>query len=183
MTDPNLKDAFEPFLGRGEKLLWSGRPRRGLMFRGSDIAFIPFSLVWLGMVVSMMTVMPSLGFSVFHLVLSIFFFIGLHAVFGRFLIDIIRRRNTVYGVTDKRVLILSGIFAKRLQSILLPTLSSFEVKRGRRERGAIVFGPSRFFDNLVAGQQFGMDVGAPRFEGIENVKQVGDLLRSAQRAT
>ena len=35
-------------LGQDEKLLWSGKPRSGIVFRTCDIFMIPFSLMWGG---------------------------------------------------------------------------------------------------------------------------------------
>jgi len=35
-------------LDAGESLLWSGQPRNGIVFRGSDVFMIPFSIMWGG---------------------------------------------------------------------------------------------------------------------------------------
>ena len=32
----------------GEPLLWSGQPRKGIVFRSSDVFLIPFSIMWGG---------------------------------------------------------------------------------------------------------------------------------------
>ena len=39
---------IERQLSSGERLLWSGQPRRGIRLRSSDAFVIPFSLLWCG---------------------------------------------------------------------------------------------------------------------------------------
>ena len=43
-------DDFRQHLEPGERLVGSGRPRRGLVIRAVDLILIPFSLFWLGIV-------------------------------------------------------------------------------------------------------------------------------------
>ena len=43
-----LTSEIESALTSGERLLWSGQPRRGIALRPSDAFAIPFSLLWCG---------------------------------------------------------------------------------------------------------------------------------------
>ena len=45
-----LEDELHSSLDPGEKLLWSGRPVQGVVFAPPDWYLIPFSVVWLGLV-------------------------------------------------------------------------------------------------------------------------------------
>jgi hypothetical protein len=44
----NPSDKFRDELNPGERIIWSGQPRQGLMLRPSDIFMIPFSIMWGG---------------------------------------------------------------------------------------------------------------------------------------
>ena len=44
----DIQHELRPELGPGERLLWSGRPRQGVVFRAIDLFLIPFILIWAG---------------------------------------------------------------------------------------------------------------------------------------
>ena len=43
------QDLIRGELGKGEKLLWAGRPRQGVVLRAADAFLIPFSIMWGGL--------------------------------------------------------------------------------------------------------------------------------------
>jgi hypothetical protein len=45
-----LENELHSYLDPGERLLWSGRPGQGIVFTLLDWYLIPFSVVWLGLV-------------------------------------------------------------------------------------------------------------------------------------
>src|SRR4051812_42746606 len=109
MWNPNSQ-IFNGQLFPNERILWQGRPRQGIFLRGSDVALIPFSLVWLGVAVfceTMVFSMDALFFSLFGLP---FVLMGIYLVIGRFFHEAWQRSKTHYAVTNQRILILSGIF-------------------------------------------------------------------------
>jgi len=48
MTNFELEEELRPNLSSGEKLIWTGKPKTGIVFRSSDAFMIPFSLLWGG---------------------------------------------------------------------------------------------------------------------------------------
>src|ERR1700728_3149818 len=90
--------SIERELGKGERLLWQGRPRAGIRLRGSDVFLIPFSLLWAGFIVFWETMalfkVPKnnpVGW-LFPLFGVPFVLAGFYIVFGRFLLDARSRR-------------------------------------------------------------------------------------------
>jgi hypothetical protein len=110
-------------LMRHEELLWAGRPKQGVYLSRSDIVQIPFSLLWGGFAIVWEVVAISSG-APFHFSLCAlpFVAVGLHLMLGRFYLDTRVRSHTFYGVTNLRVLILTGPRMRNLTSIDLARL-------------------------------------------------------------
>lgn len=138
IRDPRTE--LRQHLDVGEDLLWIGQPRSGIILRTADIFLIPFSLLWCGFAIFwvMMAAQGSIFFAMFGIP---FVIIGLIFVFGRFIVDAKQRENTIYGLTDDRIIIKSGIISKNIRSLNIRTLSDVEYNEKNDGSGTISFGP------------------------------------------
>ena len=107
-----MKGNWTSLLGRGEKIVWQGRPDRKLIvLRSSDTFLIPFSLLWCGFAFfwefTVLSTPDPFPFALFGLP---FIAIGLYIVFGRFLVDSYIRHNTSYALTNQRAIIATSAF-------------------------------------------------------------------------
>jgi len=159
-------------LGRDENLLWSEKPKSGIVFRIADIFMIPFSILWCGFAI-FWVIMAYQGGGIFALFGVPFVIIGLIFVFGRFIIDSKQRENTVYGLTENRILIKSGVFSKNIKSLNIKTLSDIELSEKGDGTGTISIGPKNPFMVWGSGMNWwpGMKMN-PQLEMIPNARKV-----------
>ena len=79
---------IERELSAGERLLWSGQPRRGVRLRSSDAFTIPFSLLWCGFAIFWEASVVTKGAPFSFMLWGIpFVVVGFYIVFGRFFVD------------------------------------------------------------------------------------------------
>src|SRR6185312_8625728 len=124
MIDFDIQNELSSNLSPGEKLLWTGRPRKGVLLRSNDIFLIPFSLFWMGFVIFWETSAARSGAPTFFLLFGIpFVVMGLYLTLGRFFIDARKRANTIYGITDQRILIKTSGRGSNIKSLNIKTLS------------------------------------------------------------
>ena len=169
-------------LAKGERLLWSGVPRQGMLFRASDAFMIPFSLLWAGFAVFWELSVIRDGAPAFFALWGVpFVLVGAYIVAGRFVVDARRRRNTAYGLTNERIIISSGAFRPSLKSLALRTLSDLTLDQRADGSGTITFGPASPLTMFNAGLEWPGMPRPPAFELIPNAKQVYDMIREAQR--
>jgi hypothetical protein len=179
------EQAISSQLSGGERLLWSGRPRQGLMLRPSDAFVIPFTLLWCGFAIFWETGVVRSHAPAFMQLWGIpFVLVGIYVVFGRFWVDARQRARTSYGLTDQRIIIISGILSQQVKSLNLRTLSEMSLTERDNGLGTILFGtPGPWW--ITSGMQWpGMSAqSAPMLEGIENPRDVYERIRSAQATT
>ena len=177
--DVSVADRFRERLEPNEKLLWSGIPRQGLMLRASDAFIIPFSLVWCGFAIFWESTVFTIGGPSFMLLWGgMFVLVGLHFVIGRFFTDAIKRRRTFYAVTNRRVIIISGIFWQNVRSLFIRGIPEMNLSEGRNGRGTITFGPTF---TITFGRNSRSNA-SPAFEGIPGAARVMQIIRGVQES-
>lgn len=181
----NAESEIRNEVSKGEKILWTGTPSQGLLFRASDVFMIPFSLLWCGFAIFWETSVITGGAPFFFMFWGIpFVLVGLYIVFGRFILDTKQRQKTFYGLTDNRIIIISGLFSRKVKSLNLRTLSDISLSEKSDKKGTITFGPTNYMASMFGGMQWpGMPATSPSFELIPNAKMVYDKIRVAQQST
>src|SRR4051794_20349416 len=93
-------------LASDEQVIWSGRPSQGFLLRPGDALTIPFSILWAGFAffweAGVVGSHAPLLFSLFGVP---FVLAGLYITIGRFFYDAHQRSQTVYALTNERVII------------------------------------------------------------------------------
>jgi hypothetical protein len=169
----------DPFAGRllqGERIVWRGRPQRGLRLTGKDALLIPFSVLWGGFAIFWeVSVLRAPRTPVVMALFGIpFVLIGLFLIIGRFLFDAWVREQVFYALTDRRALMLRLRPTTTFQSVSLDRLPETTLSEASNGRGTIRFGPvAQAFGNR-GGAGVWMDVlsSVPQFLAIDDAKAV-----------
>lgn len=182
MTNYDIENELRPTLSSGEKLIWIGKPKTGILLRSSDAFLIPFSLLWGGFAVfwesGVLTTDAPFFFKLFGLP---FVLVGIYIVIGRFFIDAKKRANTIYGITTDRIIIKSGVFSTDIKSLNIKTLSDITINQKKDNSGTITLGPTDPRYSMMQGMEWPGTKEPPRLEFIEDVKSVYDKIIDLQR--
>lgn len=165
-----------------EKLLWADKPLRGIKFRLSDIFITFFSLFWLGFSI-FWTYMAMEGSIIFAFFGIPFILVGVYLFIGRYFIDAISRKNTVYALTNKRIIVKSGIVSKTYKSIFLDSLPSFTYSEKPDGSGDISFGRSLSdFKKSINNNKDNNAIPVTKIEFIPNVRTVQNKISDARNS-
>ena len=182
------EDELRSHLHSGEKLLWAGRPAQGMVLATPrDWSVSAFGVVWLGFAVyniwptkapdPLKSPVPFASFVATGL-LSIG--IGIYALIGRFFVDRLYRSRLIYGITDRRAIIISGLRRRSVQSIYLSSLSALTLEERRDGSGTIYFGDPPSYLRGASGIGFWQGLG-PQFFRIADVKTVYTIAQEAMQ--
>jgi hypothetical protein len=174
------------FFGRlldGERILWSGRPRSGLLFGPRDVFLIPFSLFWGGFALFWEgTAIHSGAPILFRLWGVPFVLVGIYLIAGRFLVDAWARRNTLYAVTNQRVLIARSWPFRKFVAVNLDRLPEAQLSESANGRGTIRFGePAPYWGRDGWGAWTPALDPTPQFIAIDDARSVFDQIQRAMR--
>jgi hypothetical protein len=136
--EEKLRRVLQP----GETVLWQGKPQRRAYIWQNYPMFI-FGLFWFGFAIfwnaGVWLDMPTEGPEgigiVFRLFGLPFLIIGFYITFGQLLHRAWEWPKVEYLLTNKRLVILSGLFSLRQVSKFLDAISSVDMKTGLLDRG------------------------------------------------
>lgn len=130
-------DALRGILLEGEEVLWSKRPAAGKLFHSRDLFLVPFSLLWTAFVVKWELTAARTGELFFILWGLPFIGMGLYLLAGRFLLQYMWKKKTIYAVTTKRVIRIRGKHTDFLAYSQIPSVTK---SVGSGGFGSIFFG-------------------------------------------
>ena len=181
--------ALGPELVAGERLLWAGCPRRGIRLTSADVLLVPFSLLWCGFAVFWEKSVLAHGAPGFFALWGLpFVAVGLYVVFGRFIGDAVRRGKIFYGLTAKRIILVSGVLTRQVKSIDLDSLGEISLREGGDRSGTVLLGTTSGPNAWAAGFVGPSWPGSARYlppmlEAIENARAVYEKIRSTKNQT
>ena len=181
MIDIDIEMQLKEHLDKDERLLWGGGPRKGIVFRPSDMLLIPFSILWCGFAI-FWTIEALQAAVLFGLFGVPFVIMGLVLVFGRFIIDAKQRANTTYGITNKRILIKSGVFNQTITSVNIRSLSNMKMTEKGDGSGSIELNPATSTQMGMSGMGWWPGAkGTPSLTLIPDVRSVYQQILNLQK--
>ncbi len=166
-------------LDPGERLLWSGMPGAGRMAMSAlpaalfGLPFTGFAAFWIAMAFAGTSRMPRTAgpWALFPLFGVPFLLVGL-GILTAPLWAVLAAGRTVYAVTDRRVLIITGWPMVAVQSFLPADIHDLMRVEGADGRGSLMFASRSWAGNngVTRTSRIG-------FVGVADVRSVEELIR------
>ena len=163
------------YLMSGEYVIWNGKPGKGHLLTKYDTYMIPFSIMWCGFAIFWETSVLTGGAPFLFKVWGIpFVCVGLYVVFGRFIMKSYVRKETVYVITNKRVL---SFRKNQVNTLDYHTNQTRTITRNPDGSGSIFFGSAasaqnKFMNFYTPTQLSGQDT----FE-LDNIPDIDHVLQ------
>lgn len=121
-------------LAEGEQVLWSAKPKRSAFIINNIVRMMPVALIWLLFDSFIIYVFISTG-KIKEMVLPIIIFFAFHLLpvwiwLGNILTASKKWKNTKYYVTDKRIIIQTGIIGASYDTIYYKDIKNVSLKIG-----------------------------------------------------
>jgi hypothetical protein len=184
----------------GESLLWSGQPEQSVIFHAQDWYAIPFSFLWGGFAIFWEASVTGLwGDSTrthsapgFFVLWGIpFVVMGQYLIWGRFFYTAWKKRQTHYGITNKRILVLNAGSSRRLNDAFFGSLDSVSLTTRQDGIGTIEFSPdnsslqgANSWGGRLRGNQLDMGINLKRlaFFDVADARTAYQLIQSQRES-
>jgi hypothetical protein len=183
MIDSEAQRTIEREMQSGERLLWTSKPdpsrlsARMIVPAIFGIPFTAFAIFWVAGAWSMTrnSPFPSNGFdNIFPLFGLIFVFIGLAIMSSPFW-AFAKGTRTVYGISDRRALVIEGGSSQTTKSYSFSDMEDLERTERADGSGDLIF--KRETRRGAKGRTYLEPIG---FFGVPNVREVENTLRQAR---
>jgi hypothetical protein len=126
MNKEASNDVISQILLPEEKLIWTGKPKKGIVFEFVDVFKTIYAAIFLYFTYFAVKLLSEISLLLAIPVALVFFSFGFLIAFVRFFIDAELRKQTYYGTTDKRIITVSNLHPKKTQSVYFHTKPKIE---------------------------------------------------------
>ena len=138
---------IDRFLKTGERILWRGKPVKAAFVFGGATS-IPFGLIFLAFAITLVISTASTGAPMFFTLFALpIVLVGIGVTFGPSIWQLLRYRNTVYVITNQRVITQTGAIGLDTRFVDFSKIQEVYVKVGITDR---IFGTGSVYV-LTAG--------------------------------
>ena len=172
----NRRDEFDfanRYLVGDEFILWKGQPERGSLLSKMDIFLIPFSILWASFVLMAVTSVLSEGDPFTMLFLIPFVCVGFYITVGRFIHASVRRKQTRYVITNKKIIRKIGNKTDVLDGQNLPVM---HIEFGKDGNGTICFGYADQRNNMIKYSEYAFVL-----ENIKEPLKVQEIIKTMDK--
>ncbi len=177
MALTNTRETSPNFLKPDEKLLWSGQPKQGILFRDADMILIPMSIILIGFALildfALLHYQASLLFQLFGILMA---GAGIYVGLLRYFIDAAKRARTYYYITDKRIIIATGRKKTAISTLPLKNIDRMETTIEKDGSGFIIFGNTNPLYPWLLGGFYFTGESVPGLELLPDVKLVYTII-------
>jgi membrane protein YdbS with pleckstrin-like domain len=122
---------LDKILNTDEKILWEGGPKFWPFFLGRSLPLTIFGIIWMGfMMIFVIVSLISGGPAKYFIFAMPHFWIGLFLLFGPPIYNFLVFKHTYYAITDKRVILQTGVIGRDFQIIDFNQVTNAEVNIG-----------------------------------------------------
>ena len=153
-------------IGHEDRVLWKGRPEKGVTLTSRELSTIPFGLVFAAFAIFWIVVVLSTGAPpMIALFGAPFVIIGLYLAGGRLIVNEFMKKNTAYVITNKAIIRKRG---SRVDIWYGRDLSNMQVYSHKNGTTSFIFTTV----HVHPGARHGTTT---RYFGIENVRDARDV--------